>query len=99
MSLIRFTTTAAHQRAGLGAGELAQVNKALGFLQTNPRHPSLNTHKFTSLCTKAYDVFEAYAQNSTPGALRIFWRYGPDELDVKKKRVAVITILAITPHP
>ena len=99
MNILRFSTTATQQRAGLDAGDLAQVNKALGFLQLNPRHPSLNTHKFSSLCTKAYDVFEAYAQNNTPGALRIFWRYGPDELDAKKKRAAVITILAITPHP
>ena len=36
-------------------------------------------------------VFEAYAENQTPGAYRIFWCYGPD-----KKQ---ITIIAITPHP
>lgn len=99
MHLLRFTPVAAQQLAGLAAGERAQVNKALGFLQLNPRHPGLNTHKFTSLCTKTYDVFEAYAQNNTSGALRIFWRYGPDELDAKKKRVAIISIHAIVPHP
>ena len=36
-------------------------------------------------------VFEAYAQNRTPGAYRVFWCYGPAAGD--------ITIIAITPHP
>ena len=68
------------------------VYKALGYLQINPRHPSLNTHKFTSLCgPNGEEIFEAYAQNNTPGPYRIFWFYGPD----KNK----ITIIAITPHP
>jgi hypothetical protein len=43
-------------------------------------------------------IFEAYAQNNTPGAYRIFWHYGPDEI-TSKKRAPVITIVAITPHP
>ena len=68
------------------------VRKALGLLETNPRHPSLNTHKFSSLKGPGgEEVFEAYAENKTPAAWRIFWHYGPD-----KKQ---ITILAITPHP
>lgn len=71
---------------------LKAVRKALAFSQTNPRHPSLNTHKFTSLSGPGgEDVFEAYAENQTPGAYRIFWFYGPG----KKS----ITIIAITPHP
>jgi hypothetical protein len=37
------------------------------------------------------EVFEAYAENNTPGAYRIFWHYGPGK--------DVITIIAITPHP
>src|SRR5260221_9851670 len=76
------------------AAVLKQVRKALGYLQINPRHPSLNTHEFTSL-ENPFDpkgkVFEAYAQNNTPGAYRIFWCYGPDKNQ--------ITIIAITPHP
>jgi hypothetical protein len=68
------------------------VRKALGYLETNPKHPSLNTHKFTSLTgAQGEEVFEAYAENKTPVAYRIFWHYGPD-----KKQ---ITIIAITPHP
>ncbi|MCH9644286.1 MAG: hypothetical protein K0U29_03345 [Gammaproteobacteria bacterium] len=71
---------------------LKAVRKALGYLQINPRHPGLNTHKFTSLSgPNGEDIFEAYAENNTPGAYRIFWFYGP------KKNV--ITIIAITPHP
>lgn len=74
------------------AKRLRSVRKALGFLQTNPRHPGLNTHKYTSLAgPKGEDVFEAYAENNTPGAYRIFWMHGPGR--------DVITVLAITPHP
>ena len=68
------------------------VRKALGYLETNPRHPGLNTHKYSSLKGPyAEEVFEAYAENKTPAAYRIFWYYGPN-----KKQ---ITIIAITPHP
>ncbi len=77
--------------AGL-AKRLKAVRKALGFLETNPRHPGLHTHKFDSLTGRnGEDVFEAYAENKTPAAWRIFWCYGPDRKE--------ITILAITPHP
>lgn len=76
------------------AGLLKQVRKSLGYLQTNPRHPSLNTHPYSSIdhpFDPSQKVFEAYAQNQTPGAYRIFWCYGP----LKNE----ITIIAITPHP
>lgn len=76
-----------------------QVHKALGFLELNPNHPGLNCHEFTSLAgINGEKVFEAYAQNKTLGAYRIFWHYGPDEV-VGKQRVPIITIVAITPHP
>ncbi len=68
------------------------VRKSIGLLENNPRHPSLNTHKYqTKLGENGEDVFEAYAENNTPGAYRIFWHYGPGK--------DVITIIAITPHP
>ncbi len=71
---------------------LKAVNKALGYLEINPKHPELNTHEFTSL-SKRYGikVYEAYTENNTPAAYRIFWYYGPAK--------NIITILAITPHP
>jgi hypothetical protein len=68
------------------------VRKALGNLERNPRHPSLNTHKYDSLIgSNGEEVFEAYAENKTPAAYRIFWYYGPGK--------DIITIVAITPHP
>ena len=68
------------------------VKKTIKFLAQNPRHPSLQTHPYYSLKgPKGEKVFEAYAQQKTPAAYRVFWYYGPSK--------GVITILAITPHP
>ena len=76
------------------AGLVKQIKKTLGFLQTNPRHPSLQTHVFHSL-EHPYDpdgkVFEAYIQQHTPAAYRLFWCYGPGKDQ--------LTVIAITPHP
>jgi hypothetical protein len=72
--------------------KLKKVRKALGLLETNPRHPGLATHEFTSLSGPAGEkVFEAYVENRTPGAWRIFWYYGP--------KPGMIRVLNITPHP
>ncbi len=96
---IYFTERAQHELRKLEAlpskkGLVKQIKKSLGFLQTNPKRPSLNTHVYDSI-PHPYDtkkkVFEAYAQNNTPSAYRIFWCYGHDEKQ--------ITIIAITPHP
>jgi hypothetical protein len=101
---IKFTPTADEQYNALensaSQGPICrQVRKALGYLEIDPHHPSLNTYEFTSLTgANGEKVFEAYAQNNTPGAFRIFWHYGPDETN-GKKRIPVITIVAITPHP
>ena len=71
---------------------LKAVRKALGYLECNPRHPGLNTHKYSSLTgLNGEEIFEAYAENNTPAAYRIFWHYGPGQ--------SVITIIAITQHP
>ena len=71
---------------------LKTVRNALGRLQSNPRHPGLKTHKFSSLLgPDGEEIFEAYAENNTPAAYRIFWFYGPGK--------GKITIVAITPHP
>lgn len=71
---------------------LKSVRKALGYLEANPRHQGLNTHKYSSLTgPNGEEIFEAYAENNTPGAYRIFWFYGPQKNQ--------ITILSITPHP
>ena len=81
-------------KASKAEGLFKQVHKCVTHLLTNPRHPGLQTHEYHSLehpYEKGGKVFEAYVQNRTPGAYRLFWCYGPD-----KKQ---ITILAITPHP
>jgi mRNA-degrading endonuclease RelE of RelBE toxin-antitoxin system len=71
---------------------LKAIRKALAFLENNPRHPALNTHKYTSLSgPKGEEIFEAYAENKTPAAYRIFWYYGDEQ--------SQITIIAITAHP
>ena len=71
---------------------LKAVRKALAYLETNPRHPGLNTHKYSSLLgPSGEEVFETYAENRTPAAYRIFWFYGPEKKE--------ITIISITPHP
>ena len=94
---IRFTELADGQLSELEndkskKGILKQVRKVLGFMETNLKHPSLNTHKFDNLNSPyGGDVFESYAQNNTPGAYRIFWTYGPNQRE--------ITIITITPHP
>lgn len=69
-----------------------KVRRALGHLEQNPRHPSLQTHEFVSLTQLlGQKVWEAYAENNTPAAYRIFWYYGPGRDQ--------ITIYTITPHP
>lgn len=101
---LRFTDEAAANLKELEAepskeGTLRQGRKTLGLLETNPRHPSLNTHKYDSISgPDGEEVFEAYAQNKTPSAYRVFFIYGPDRY-AGKKRIPVITIIAITPHP
>lgn len=71
---------------------LKAVRKTLGLMETNLRHPSLNTRNYHGLTgAKGEEVFEAYAEGKTPVAYRVFWHYGPGRGE--------ITILAITPHP
>lgn len=66
-------------------GLFKQINKTLKHLKTHPysslEHPWDDKQK----------VFEAYVQNKTSAAYRIFWCYGPNKNQ--------ITIIAITTHP
>ena len=92
-----FTTEADNQLTKLKndpsqKDKLKAVQKSLGFMETNLKHPSLQTHKYYSLQgPQGEEVFESYAQDKTPGAYRIFWYYGPSK--------GKITIVAIVPHP
>ena len=68
------------------------VKKTIKFLAENPRHSSLHTHEYFSLKGPNREkVFEAYAEQKTPAAYRVFWYYGPSR--------GIITVIAITPHP
>ncbi len=68
------------------------VAKTLKLLSENPRHPSLQTHIYSSIAGPYGEkIFEAYAEQKTPAAYRVFFYYGP--------RKEEITIFAITPHP
>ena len=69
-----------------------KVLKTFGLMEINLRHPSLNTHKYDSISgLNGEEVFEAYVENKTPAAFRVFWCYGPNRDE--------LTILAITSHP
>ena len=81
-------------KASKAEGLFKQVEKCVRFLLQDSKHPGLNTHEYDSIA-HPYEpkgkVFEAYVQNRTPGAYRLFWCYGPGK--------GQITIIAITPHP
>ncbi len=71
---------------------LKSVLKTLALMEHDLRHSSLNTHEFIALKgPRGEKVFDAYAQQKTPGAYRIFWYYGPDR--------DIISVIAIIPHP
>ncbi|MBA7608056.1 hypothetical protein ES703_15230 [subsurface metagenome] len=68
------------------------VKNTLNFLAVDPRHNSLQTHEYVSLKgPNGEKVFEAYAEQKTPAAYRVFWYYGPSR--------GIITIITITSHP
>lgn len=73
------------------AARVKAIDKTVKLL-ANPRHPGLQTHEFTSLKgPKGEKVFEAYAQQNTPAAYRVFWHYGPGRSE--------LTVFAFTSHP
>lgn len=61
----------------LKISEQKAIDKAVGFLSANPRHPSLNVHKAKNIKGKypggGDDVFIAYASKH----LRLTFEYGP----------------------
>lgn len=91
-------TDGANETYGLLKGDASQikrykaVKKTLKLLARDPRYPSLQTHEFASLRgPNGEKIFEAYAEQRTPAAYRVFWYYGPSK--------GRITIFAITSHP
>jgi hypothetical protein len=77
--------------AGLSKRYKAVV-KTLKLLAINPRHPGLQTHQYHSITgPDGEKVFEAYAEQNTPAAYRIFFYYGNERGE--------IIVFAITEHP
>jgi hypothetical protein len=67
------------------------VKKTIGLLSDNPQHPGLQTHIYLARKgPKGEKLFEAYAQQNTPAAYRVFWCYGPAK--------GAITIVTIAQH-
>jgi hypothetical protein len=71
-----------------------KVDKALYLLRTNPRHNSLQAHKYGSLKGEGpngEDIWTAYIEKGT-GAWRLFFYYDQVEGDL-------IHVTSIGPHP
>jgi hypothetical protein len=98
MFVLAWTATAAAEYARLEQApsllrRFKAVKKAIRLLREDPRHPSLNTHEWKGqLCPHGDRLWEAYAENNTSGAYRIFFCYPPGPLKM-------ICVVAITPHP
>lgn len=92
-----FTLTAKRVLKGLKGNsdqkkQYKAVVKSLQFLSQNPKHSSLQTHIYHSIYgPNGEKIFEAYAEQSTLAAYRVFFYYGPHKGE--------ITIFAIVPHP
>ena len=95
--ILNFTLTAKKELKNLkeNTGKKKQykaVVKILKYLTQNPRHPSLQTHIYHSLQGPSGEkIFDAYAEQSTSAAYRIFFYYGSCKGE--------ITIFAIISHP
>ena len=70
-----------------------RIKRAIGFLEQNPRHRSLQTHEFKSETgPKGEKMWQAYAETNTPRAWRVLFYYPEGEQ-------GTITVYAIVPHP
>lgn len=69
-----------------------KMAKAIDHLREDPFHPGLKSHEITDL-SRRYQrkVFQAYLENNTPAAGRLFWVYGPGQGE--------ITVIGLEPHP
>ncbi len=70
-----------------------KVLKAIRLLRdVGPKHPGLNSHKYHSLAgPNGEEMWEAYVENQTPGAWRLWWHYGPE--------ADTISLISVGPHP
>ena len=96
MFQIRLTQEAQDQydylKTDKGLEKRYKAVKTFKFLKHNPLHPSLQTHKFTSLeGPRREEILESYAEQNTPAAYQVFWYYGPNKNQ--------ITVISIFPQP
>ena len=76
------------------AKKLKVVRSTLGKMERGLRYPGLHTHEYYALdCPHGEKLFEAYAENKTPSAYRIFFCFMP------RPHIDTILIVAISPHP
>jgi hypothetical protein len=69
-----------------------KLRNALKHLESNPRHPGLNSHEISALTKKhGVKIWESYLENKRSGARRMFWIYGPETRE--------ITVIGIERHP
>jgi hypothetical protein len=101
---LRFAAPAADAVKKLAAGgastavKLKKMRKALGLLQTDLTYPGLHSHPYQNFPgLEKNKVWDSYVENRTPGAWRIYWMYGPNEVR-DDQEVSVITVLVIGPH-
>jgi hypothetical protein len=101
---LKFSTRAESQYQALANGgtsmaaKLKKVQRALALLEQDPRYPGLHSHQYENFPGAPKEkVWDSYVENKTPNAWRIFWTYGPNET-ADGKEIAIITVLAITPH-
>ncbi|MFF2751326.1 hypothetical protein ACFVVA_38035 [Kitasatospora sp. NPDC058048] len=78
--------------------KLRRVRRALDQLAADPRHPGLRTHRYHALPGHTgRRVFDSYVETSA-GAWRTYWTWGPADSDGRDHGGAVVTVLLIGPH-
>lgn len=75
------------------AAKYRKIRKALRLLkEIGPSHPGLYSHPYQSIPGPGgVSLWEAYVENRTPSAWRIWWIYG--------STADTITIVTLGPHP
>lgn len=70
-----------------------KVLKAFTLLRDHgPHYPGLRSHMYkTARGVNGRPIWQSYIENSTPGAWRMWWHYGPE--------ADQITIISVGKHP
>lgn len=91
---LRFTSQANEVIKGIrDPKRLKKVLSALGKLETDPRHPGLQSHPYrTFFGPGGEQLWESYVEQNTPNAWRIWWYYSQGEQ-------AVIIVTDLGGHP